>query len=545
VGGSFSKTEDYVDTRTNDPSWSNGYLSNAITQSSSIGTSDLLKGNYNFGKHTVSGFVGFEYGVSNLDYVDASGTNPPNGLSVLNVVVPLDVNGYKTPGKSASFLSQFQYSYDNKLFATLSYRRDGSSLFGEDNRWGNFPAAAVSWLASEEKFLKDSNAITYLKFRTSYGVTGNSNINAFKYLALYSFSSQYNNQVGAIPENLSNPYLGWETAYMANFGVDLELYHRVNITVDLYNNENKNLLLDVPVSLSSGFDYQTRNSGSVRNRGLELNVSTINLNGKFKWTTDFNISFNNNRIMSLPEGEDYILQTVDGVNQKISVGNDMFTWYMPKWAGVDPDNGDPLWECQTFDENGKVVSTELTNDYTKANLQEVGSASPKFTGGFDNNFSYCGFALSVTTNFVYGNEIYNYDRQDLDSDGAYPGYNMMKLKKGWSRWEKAGDIATHPKLVMNGNKDSNKTSSRYLEDGSFLRIRNIKLSYELPSSWTKSIRLASAKIYVSGDNLFTFTSFSGMDPEVNMRTEDWNLAGFYYSSYPVSRQYMFGIELKF
>jgi hypothetical protein len=278
---------------------------------------------------------------------------------------------------------------------------------------------------------------------------------------------------------------------------------------------------------------------------LEIDVSTVNFNKKFKWNTSFNISFNKNRVMSLPAGQDYILQTVDNVNQKISVGKDMFTWYMPKWAGVDSENGDPLWECQTLDEKGRVVSTELTNDYTKANLQEVGSASPKFTGGFDNNFNYGGFGLSITTNFVYGNKIYNYDRQELDCDGAYPGYNMMKLKTGWSRWEKVGDHATHPKLVMNGNKESNKTSSRYLENGSFLRIRNIKLSYDLPQSWIKSLRLSSAKVYVSGDNLFTFTKFSGTDPEVNMRTEEWQLAGFYHSSYPISRQYMFGIELKF
>jgi len=242
------------------------------------------------------------------------------------------------------------------------------------------------------------------------------------------------------------------------------------------------------------------------------------------------------------------MQTRSSVSQQVKRGQDIYSWYMPKWLGVDPANGDPLWEKVTYAADETVSSREATNNYKDATFQVVGKATPVFSGGWTNMLTYKGFYLNINTNFVYGNKIFNYNRLALDADGAYLGYNQISLENnglGWTRWQKPGDIATHPKLVMNGNKSSNSISSRYLEDGSFLRIKNIKFGYQIPNKLLKQVHMRDCKIFVSGDNLFTLTKFSGMDPEVTLRTSTYTLAGLYSSNYPVSRQLLAGIEIGF
>ena len=242
------------------------------------------------------------------------------------------------------------------------------------------------------------------------------------------------------------------------------------------------------------------------------------------------------------------MQTRSSVSQEVKRGQDIYSWFMPKWLGVDPANGDPLWEKVVTDANGNVTERVKTNNYNEATSQVVGKATPIFSGGWTNNLTYKGFYMSVNVNFVYGNKIFNYNRLALDADGAYLGYNQISLETnglGWTRWQKEGDIATHPKLVMNGNKSSNSISSRYLEDGSFLRIKNLKIGYELPPNFLKAAHIQNCKVYLSSDNLFTFTNFSGMDPEVSLRTSDFTLAGLYNSNYPISRQVLVGIEIGF
>ena len=236
------------------------------------------------------------------------------------------------------------------------------------------------------------------------------------------------------------------------------------------------------------------------------------------------------------------------IYQEVKPGQDIFSWYMPKWVGVDPENGDPLWEKITRNENGDITERTTTNDYTQAAPQVMGKATPKFSGGFINNFTYKRFSLNVNTNYVYGNKIYNYNRMSSDGDGAYLGYNQMSIensKLGWNRWREPGDIATHPKAVMNGNKGSNNISSRFLEDGSFFRIKNVTLSYNIPQSKLQKVSMSNCRLYISGDNLLTFTNFSGMDPEVSLKSTEYSLAGLYADNYPISRQILFGVEISF
>ena len=537
----------YVDPRSVDPEYSKGYLLNNIGMFSSWGSTNLLKTNNSFGNHSVSTMLGLEFGRGVNDFTGAAGIGMPGGMDGLSSTTQLSVDGYKYRYASWSAFAQAQYSYNNKYFLTASFRADTNSKFGKDTRTGYFPSIAGSWLISNEEFLKGNDLISFLKLRASYGVTGNSNIELFRTMAIYALNSSYQDKVGAVAERLANPDLAWESAHMSGVGVDISFWKSLHLNLDVYNIENKDLLLSVPKPTSTGFYERLENAGSVRNRGLEIQISSENIKTKdFLWATSFNIGFNNNKVMSLPNNESFLQKYGStSVAQQVKTGQDIFSWYMPKWLGVDYVNGDPVWEKLIKDSDGNVIGREGTNDYTQADLQVVGKATPKFSGGFSNTVEYKGVGLHITGNFVYGNDVYNYTREKYDSDGAYLGYNMMNLKSGWSRWEKPGDVATHPRLARNGNKASNSTSSRYLEDGSFLRIRNITLSYNLKKNWIEKLKMQSCKLYVSVDNPFTFTKFSGTDPEVNMKMGSWSLPGLYTESYPISRQFMFGIDINF
>jgi hypothetical protein len=226
---------------------------------------------------------------------------------------------------------------------------------------------------------------------------------------------------------------------------------------------------------------------------------------------------------------------------------------MPKWLGVNPDNGDPQWEHLIKDEKGNVIRTEPTDVFDPDNdSQIVGVASPLFNGGLANTFTYAtesmgSISLAVNLNYVVGNKIYNYTRVSMDTDGHYTDYNQMSIDNGlgWSRWEKKGDIATHPKAVSGGNKNSDSVSSRYLEDGSFLRVKNVTLTYSFPKRFCEKIHLQGASVFVTGDNLFTLTRFSGMDPEVRLESTMYELAGMYSMNYPVGRVFSLGLNVKF
>ncbi|MDR0711594.1 MAG: SusC/RagA family TonB-linked outer membrane protein [Prevotellaceae bacterium] len=542
----FQKT--FTDPRTFDIEWKDrGTNTEYSAINYSVGTTNLLLAKKAFGLHALDGFVGFESGFWNNRYTSATAIDLPLvGLPSLSIGNPHQVGGSLVEGAGISYLGQLQYSYDSRYIASASVRSDASSTFGPDNRWGTFPAGSLAWLASREAFLKDNAMVTFLKVRGSFGVTGNSNIGQYRYLSNYSFTSKYNNVTGALPVNLPNSMLGWESAWMSNVGVDITLLGRVSLNVDFYNIDNKDLLLNVPVSSSSGYEYKLQNIGSVRNQGVEVQISSENIKGDFTWTTDFNIAFNRNAVMSIPNAKPFT-QSAGGstmLNQIVEEGEDIFTWYMPKWLGVDPATGQPMWE-RTKDDSGNPITPEVTSDYAKATPQKVGKASPLFTGGLTNTFAYKGFALNVSCNFLYKNLIYNYGRESFDTDGAILDINQMELAEGWSRWEKPGDNATHPQPMMNGNNNAQKTSSRYLEDGSYFKIRNLTLSYTFPKRWLEKVKASNLRIYVSADNLYTYTKYSGMDPEVSYQMAEWSLPGMQMFKYPLSKQFLGGLELTF
>jgi TonB-linked SusC/RagA family outer membrane protein len=541
------KNKMFIDPRTYSPEYAKGFLYNQVGMGKSFGTTNTLKSNNKFGAHSLNSLLGIEWGESNNEYTSAAGQGMPNGMDALNASEIYQIGGYSVPLRSYSGFGQVQYSYLSKYFATASLRGDANSKFAPKKRLGWFPSVAASWLISNEDFLKGNENITFLKLRGSYGLTGNSNIGMYEYLASYALSSSYQNVVAAIPTRMSNHYLGWETAYMSSLGLDINIRKNIELNIDVYNTDNKDLLLAVPLSPSTGFFSITSNAGSVRNQGIELQLNTINISTKdFKWDMGFNIGFNKNTVTETPE-DGAFLQTRSSVSQEIKRGQDIYSWFMPKWLGVDQSNGNPVWEKIVYDANGDITDRVETSNYKDATFQVVGKATPIFNGGWTNNLTYKGLYVSINTNFVYGNKIFNYNRLALDADGAYLGYNQLSLDNGlgWTRWEKAGDVATHPKLVMNGNNASNSISSRYLEDGSFFRVKNLQFGYDLPSRWLNTMHINRCKVYLSGDNLLTLTKFSGMDPEVTLKTSEYTLAGLYSSNYPIARQFLIGIELGF
>lgn len=543
----------YLDPRTSDPSKPFGYFGKNIGESSGWTTSNLLRLNKDIDNvHSFGVILGFETGRSSSRYTSAhvQGTSEEPmipGKATLKGpsfdANETDSYNYQTIGWSV--FGQLQYNYLSRYFFTASLRADASSRFAKDKRVGTFPAVSGAWLVSNEEFFPKNEVLSFLKFRASYGVTGNSGIPVHNDIRTYQISG--GNTVGEI--NPANTKLAWESAHMSTVGFDFRFFNRLDLNVDLYQIDNKNLLKWVYPSPTIGYEKRLENAGDMRNRGLEIQLSSDNIVTKdFYWNTTFNIGFNKNEIKNLDKPRpDSKGGTLAHLHQN---GYDINTWYGKKWLGVDYETGSPLWERIVYDDSGNEIAREATtlieDEKYGATNQTLGKATPKFTGGLTNSLKYKGVGLDVSANFVYGNKIYNRDREYTDADGAYfMKYNMQRLHGNWSRWEKPGDVATHPRFERNGNMESNKSSSRYLEDGSFFRIKNITLSYDLPSDWLRVVKMRSCRVFVSGDNPFTFTNFSGIDPEVDLETTEYRLAGMYSYSYPISRQILFGVDIKF
>ena len=495
--------------------------------------------------------IGHEFSIWQSEYLNASGVGMPNGVQALNSSSPFTNGGYIMPGKALSFFVQASYDYGKRYFITASYRTEANSNFGNFHRWGHFPSVAASWLISNEDFMKNQDVVSFFKLRASYGITGNSDIPAYQYLSTYSLSALYQGNVAASPSRMSNPDLHWETAKMAALGIDLTFIKRIEMNIDLYQTDNTELLLYVPLPPSSGFYEVMKNSGAVRNRGVEFNINAnvINLNG-WRWDIGFNIGFNQNRVTSLPDHTP-IFQQASSVNQRIAEGEDIYTWWLKEWAGVDPTNGDPLWYCVDVDGNyilDAAGNKTTTNDYNNTYAHAVGKATPLFSGGLSTQLSWKGIFIHMNSNYQYGNTIYNYTRHSSDADGAYLGYNQLSIENnnlGWSRWQNPGDNATHPKATLNGNKNANQISSRYLEDGSYFRLKNLTVGYDFPLTLISKAHMTKCRIYFSADNLFTASKFSGMDPEITMEKSTYSLAGFYSENYPVGRTFQGGVEISF
>ena len=406
-----------------------------------------------------------------------------------------------------TFESQFastNLNYKNRFVLSGSFRRDGSSRFSAKNRYGNFWALGATWNIDREDFMANNRIFDQLKLRGSYGVNGNAGIGNYDAPALYGFGFNYNQLPGSAPTNVGDENLTWELNKPMNIGLDFSvLKNRVNVTIDYYIRKSENLLLSVPLSNTSGFGSATRNIGSMENKGLELSLNIVPIQTKdLRWDLDFNFSNNKNKITSLPNKADIL-----SGNFIIRQGQSLNTFFLREWAGVDRATGDPLW--YTTDKH-----QASSNVYPGANARILaGQALPKFFGSLTNALTYKGFNLSAQLYYNFGNQVFDTWRGYYLGSGFGASFN--KVKRQLDAWKQPGDITDVPKYVYNGNKNFNAGSTYNLNDGSFVRVRDIQFGYTLPKAYTERLKIGNANFYVRGTNLFTWVKDKNLpfDPE--------------------------------
>ena len=489
-------------------------------------------------KHDIDATLGMSYQKYTSDYTFVQGEDFP-----VDALQKLASAGRITGGSSTlsesnlvSYFARANYKLNNKYILALSGRMDGSSRFGSNSRYGFFPAASVGWVMSEESFLETSSFIDFLKLRVSYGLNGNwEGFGNFAHLGLYG-AAKYNNQSGLVPTQLANDDLSFEKNKQFDIGIDFGiLSNRITGEIDYYVRKTDDLIYSVPVPGTSGFSTRTVNIGAMENKGFELVLNSVNMRGtNFKWNTSLNVSKNRNRITRLDGDQDTLPGNDGRYLNSIIVGESIGVFYGPKFAGADPANGDALFYLQ----DGKTT----TNDYNAAGNFIVGDPNPDWIAGLSNTFMYKGIELTVLLQGVFGNQIMN------------GGGGFMSASFDWfdnqtrdqlNRWQKPGDITQVPELRL-GYSNGIGASSRYIEDGSYVRLKNVTLAYNFGSRILNRLKIRTARLFITGINLATFTDYTGWDPEVNTdyRAGNRNQGSDFYSA-PQIKSVTFGINLGF
>lgn len=440
-----------------------------------------------------------------------------------------------------SYFTRLNYKLSDKYLVGASIRRDGSSRFGTNSRYGTFPAASLGWIVSRESFLQNAEWLSFLKLRSSYGVTGNSGISNFAHLGTM-VGANYAGTSGIRPWTLASPDLKWETTAQMDVGLDFGFFrNRINGEFDYYQKKTTDLLLFRTLPSTSGFTGVTENVGSLENKGIEFVLNANILVGEFKWNQSLNLARNRNKILQLGPNADEEYPDIIGGNgvNRVREGEPLGVFVTRKYAGVNPDNGHAVYEL----EDGTT-----TDDYNIAPNLVVGDPNPDFLGGFTNNFSYKGIDLNVLIQFVYGNEVYNGGGKYQSNQASDFFDNQTKDQLDY--WTGPDDETDIPMPVFLGNEYSGTNpSSRYLQDASYLRLKSISLGYNLPASWTQRIKVRSARIYASATNLYTLTNYTGWDPEVNFlgtnrTTTDTNIQqGYDFYTAPQARTFTVGLKV--
>ncbi|RXJ49531.1 SusC/RagA family TonB-linked outer membrane protein [Gelidibacter gilvus] len=521
----------YESTKTVQGAKYNGLGFETYSNVTNIVSNNLLSYNKSLGKHKLDALLGYSFEsyertssyIRGQDFADDS-------LEYLNSAATIvSASSGATESGLRSYFGRLNYNFDDKYIATFTGRFDTSTKFGENNRTGFFPAASVAWRVIEEDFIKDSNTFSDLKFRVSYGLTGNDDISPFLFSELYS-TTVYGGMSGIYPSNIPNPDLKWESTAQFNVGFNLGLFNdRLMLTGDYYNKQTKDLLLSRPLPPTSGFSSITENVGSVENKGVELTLETRNFVGDFTWNTQFNISGNRNKVLELYNG-----QPIDDIGRggnRIMEGQPIGIFYSYKSLGVDPSTGDIVYADTNFD--GVITSEDRTI---------VGNPHPDFIYGLTNNFSYKGFDLSIFLQGSQGNDVFNGSRLFLESLQGGDNQTTAILR----RWKQPGDITDIPRATTDPVKaaQNKRVSSRFIEDGSYLRFKNVTLGYSLDADMLRKTFFSSIRVYLSAQNLFTFTNYTGLDPEVNYRGDDNSVIGTDFFTYPQAQTFTLGINLK-
>lgn len=456
-----------------------------------------------------------------------------------------------------SYLARLNYDYKSKYILTASFRRDGTSRFAPGSQWGTFPSISTAWRISEESFMKKVPAISELKVRASYGVTGNFSIGNYAWQSSlvasnYNFGAGDGSiAIGYAPNNFSNPDLTWETNKQLGGGIELGvLKNRIYLTADIYRRVTSDLLYSRPIPGNSGFNIYTGNIGSVENKGVELDLRTNNLNGKtFSWSTSLNFSLNKNKVLKLGDDNAPIITNSEStVSQLIQVGQPFAVFYGYPTAGIFQNQADvtanPQMKFSAAAGPGdtKFVDTNRDGVISPADQIILGNPTPDFSYGITNSFTYKRFDLSIQLQGVQGGDIYYLGSRFVGTNQLLFNQLAESVLNRWKSEEEPGN-GKYPRIGSIGLAPSNV--QRYLYDGSYLRIRNISLGYTLKPAALKKIGISTLKIYATGQNLYTFSKYIGYNPEVNQYGEGVKGIGLDYGSYPLSRSVTFGVNLSF
>lgn len=508
-------------------------------------------------KHALTALLGYTIQGSEFESVTARSSNFNTDFATYNNLAAgatlASSDSRATQWTLISYLSRINYGFDNRYLFTLTARRDGSSRFGPRNKFGFFPSGAFAWKIINERFMNNQNFFNDLKLRASYGFTGNQEIGDYRFLSAlntvsYTFGGATGSRyIGAVPGGINNLDLRWEKNAQLDIGIDMAfLRSRITLVVDYYNKKTSDLLFNVNIPNTTGFNTALKNIGSVENKGWEFELNTINIDQKsFSWKTDLNIAFNKNKILKLDNRPEFLSGTGSGHLQISSpilmkVGIPLGSFYGRAMDGIFKDQAEVSKSAQPNAKPGDIRYKDLNNDglINDNDRTVIGNGYPKFFGGLNNTFSFKGLELNIFLNGSSGNKILNLTRFDL-----YSLNGQQQSKEIVNRWTGSNHSNTIPRANIAGGQKI--LSTFQIEDGSYLRVKNISLGYNLPQDLIRRFSLSALKVYVAAQNLITFTNYTGYDPETNFQAGSSISQSLDYGSYPASKTILFGLNLKF
>ncbi|MEO8774521.1 MAG: SusC/RagA family TonB-linked outer membrane protein, partial [Gelidibacter sp.] len=521
-----------------------GTVDEMSTNTKTIVSSTTLNYSKDFDIHHFNFLAGYEIEKNQTDFIRASGKDlPASNLHTVATAGETDASAYYWGNNMISYLSRLEYSFDNKYFLSGSFRRDGSSKLGPDARWGNFWSVGASWNMSKEAFLQDVEAISNLSLRASYGVNGTLPPSNFGWRSLTGYTAKYMENAGGVLSNVADANLSWETNYSTDVALEFGLLkNRIYGTVEYFSRDSKDLLQSVPISRVTGFSSTLKNIGTIRNKGLEVSLGgDIIRSNDVTWSASVNASFIDSKVIELSEGADIIWNDdSDATSQYIyREGESTLAFYGYEYAGVDPaigrdrfyvnDKDDP--QAGDFLLNGRGA----TYDFRQANYTIIGDGIPDVYGGLNTQIKYKGLSLGLDFIYKLGGKLYDGAEKDVADDGYYWEriHSQYAVDNMWTPQNPNGSL---PKVSGNDPAEAIQKSGRHIYDASFLRLKNIRLNYDLPSSLIKHIGFDNIRLYVIGTNLLTFSKYKNADPEVNQfASRGWET--------PFMKNYTFGIEL--
>ena len=510
----------------------NGLGQQYNSRSTVLTWNNILGWNYSFiKKHHINLMLGQEMQRKNYFFEYYAGSDFPfadSGMRDLTTAGSWnDSEYYKREARLASYFADAHYSYEDKYYISGSFRRDGSSVFGTNNRWGNFWSVGAKWRITGEDFLKDNPILTNATLRASYGTVGNQDIDWYAARGFYEAGANYGGVPGMTPESIANPNLTWEVSKKFDIGFDLSFINRIHLTFDYYNETTDDALFEVPLSMTTGLSETFQNIGSIRNRGIEVAVNAVVIqNRELTWSVYANLTWNKNEVIKLSTPDPIVPNGFSIIEE----GRPYRQFYMKEYAGVERETGKPMWYLNK-------EGDETTTAYNDAAKRYVGSAEPKVLGGFGTSLNWKNIDFSATFNYRLGAKVY-------DSGAPFTGFGMSfrtPLKEvALNSWTEDNKDAKYPQYIYGDPNNSTSTSSRFLYSGNYLRIGNLTLGYTIPSKWTKKAFIQKLRAYVSVDNLYTFTAsdFVGYSPETYA-------SGVIAWQYPATRTFIGGIQVTF